>query len=135
MIDLLIYLFIYFADCAQKCQTKRVVLRQTVGSQTTRLCLFARQEICNDISIVRFEHFSNFGFNTPVSTISMCVCCIVCVCYFAMVICEPHAQIMQRTHMHKVVTRYLEAKKLLSPQRQLDYRTHGGGGEGKGVKC
>ena len=65
-----------------------------------------------------------FGFNEPGDclTSACCVCCIVCVCNYIMVIQEPHAQVMQHTRTsHKAVTGRFDTKKLISCQRQSDY--------------
>ena len=51
----------------------------------------------------------------------VCVCCIVCMYDCVMVTREPHTQIMQHTHRQKAVTGCIEAKKLLSRQRQSNY--------------
>ena len=44
-------------------------------------------------------------------------------CNCVMVIRTPHAQIMQYTHMRKLVTGRVEVKKLLPRQRQMHYRS------------
>ena len=73
-------------------------------------------------SLIAFDERVNFLATTcPVTALCMCVCCIVCVCDCVMVIHQPHAQILLHMHRHKTVTGRVEAKKLLSRQRQTDY--------------
>ena len=57
----------------------------------------------------------------PVTALCVHVCCTVCVCDCVIVIRNIYAHIMQHTHTHKAVARYVEAKKLLSHQRQVNY--------------
>ena len=66
---------------------------------------------------------SNFLASTRrVTALCVCVCCIACVCDCVMVIhMQAYVQIMQHTHTHKAVTGRVEAKKLLSRQRQSNY--------------
>ena len=45
----------------------------------------------------------------PDTALWVCVCCIICVCDCAMVICEPHMQIMLHTDTHKAVTEHIES--------------------------
>ena len=59
---------------------------------------------------------SNFLASTrPITALCELVCCIVCVCDYVKVM------IMQHAHTHKAVTERVEAKKLLSRQRQSNY--------------
>ena len=58
---------------------------------------------------------SNFLASTHrVTALQVCVCLLHCM--------RVQLQIMQHTHTHKAVTKHFEAKKLLSRQRQLNYR-------------
>ena len=56
-----------------------------------------------------------------VTTLCICNCCIVWVCDCVIVISKPMCKIMQYTHMHKAVTRWVEARKVLSHWRQSEY--------------
>ena len=84
------------------------------------------------IALLNWMHYTLIAFDERVTLTStrsvtalcVCVCCMVCVCDCVMVIREPTHKKMQHTHMHKAMTRRVEAKKLLSHRRQSNYRSY-----------
>ena len=86
-------------------------------------CFRERYDVYSDC--LRRE--SNFWTLTHrVTALYVCTsCCSVCVCDCVMVIhiTQAYVQIMQHTHTHKAVTGRIEAKKLLSRQRQSKYNS------------
>ena len=63
-------------------------------------------------SLIAFDGRVTFGSKRPVTALCVCVCCIIM---------QSLTHTMQQTHMHKAVTRHVEAKKLLSRRRQSEY--------------
>ena len=89
-----------------------------VFSQNQRSCFTTTEP--NYYSPIAFDERVTFWLSTCLSTALCAFVCCVCNC--VIVICEPYAQIMQHMHTHNAVTERVEAKKLLSRQRQSDYR-------------
>ena len=68
------------------------------------------------------QESNSLSSTRSVTALCVCVCCIVRVCDCIMVTREPRTQRMQHTHRRKAVTARVEAKRLLSRRRQMNYR-------------
>ena len=84
--------------------------------------MLALTDMCTNHTPIAFDERVNFGFNMP----GHCLVCVRLLHCMRVRLCNgytrAYSQIMQHTHTHKVVTRRVEAKKLLSRRRQSNYR-------------
>ena len=69
---------------------------------------------------MKLLRLSQISFN--VTALCICICCIICTSGFCITITQSYTHTIQRTHTPKAVTGRVEANKVLSHQRQSNYR-------------